>query len=67
MHPGDLRFAAPSACLLQEEGGVEGLSIAGRLARRPTAGAGRGERVYGHFEKATRRREAEAIAGVFGV
>ena len=23
--------------------------------------------VYGHFEKATRRREAEAIAGVFGV
>ncbi len=23
--------------------------------------------VYGHFEKATRRREAEAMAGVFGV
>jgi len=29
--------------------------------------AGRGERVYGHFEKATRRREAEAMAGLFGV
>ena len=23
--------------------------------------------VYGHFEKATRKREAEAMAGVFGV
>jgi hypothetical protein len=56
------QLAAPSLRRwLREVVGAKGLSADGGLDTKVTTD------VYGHFERAERKREAAMIAGVFGV